>query len=598
MNSETVAYIRHLLIFLGIIVQSFFVQSQIDKQDYYEEKVIESQDEYSKMLYMDTLLDYLPRTDINKAKEYCRQFKLLADKLHDSYYQIKCFYIKGNIAYAQTDYPEAQRQFLKGKAAAKKYNFNDLQAFCLSGLSLVYTSSDHLDEAEKAIRECIKIREENEINYTSVNAYQILAGIEYAQGNLQEAKQTYLKALSLLNVEDNPDPVLALSLSNNIASISFKEKNYAEAQNGFLKSLSIAKKYRPDVHRGISVLYFNIGLTYKSEEQYVTAIAYMDSSLFEAKLAESIGDIMNAYNMMSSIYELQGNYKASLEALRLYIDYKDSIINEKNLNSLNELKEKYNVKEYQDSLQFVMQLNNQLEKNSRLTKGVVSAILVVICFLIVAIFLYMRNKKLKAEKSKAEVEQQLLRSQMNPHFIFNSLNSIQRLYIEGKLDQANDYVADFSSLLRSILINSVETTISLKEEIELTETYMNLEKMRTDEIFNYEIKLAEDIVPEIIRVPPLMFQPFVENAIWHGLMPLNRKGLITISVVIRDNMLECRIIDNGIGVKKSKQTNKIRKHTSKGIQIMEKRLGGKRLLIEENEEGGTYVEFKIPVNYD
>ena len=133
--------------------------------------------------------------------------------------------------------------------------------------------------------------------------------------------------------------------------------------------------------------------------------------------------------------------------------------------------------------------------------------------------------RIKTLKQKASIEQQLaelegkaLRAQMNPHFIFNSLNAIQECVVSGKIDAAYDYLARFSKLLRMVLNNSEKDLVSLQEEIDMLNIYLELESLRFKDSFSYEINIAPNIETEMSEVPPLLLQPYIENAIWHGLM--------------------------------------------------------------------------------
>ena len=184
---------------------------------------------------------------------------------------------------------------------------------------------------------------------------------------------------------------------------------------------------------------------------------------------------------------------------------------------------------------------------------------------------------------------------MNPHFIFNSLNSIQRLYIEGKEDIANDYMADFSSLLRRILENSGMDKVSLKEELRSTQLYLDLEKMRTDNLFSYEFKIDPSVDQLNSFVAPLILQPYVENAIWHGIVPKNEHGIIKIHVTNSGvNDLECTIVDDGVGISTSKKNKASNDTESKGMSITASRLGGdQNVNISELESGGTKIKLQI-----
>jgi LytS/YehU family sensor histidine kinase len=155
----------------------------------------------------------------------------------------------------------------------------------------------------------------------------------------------------------------------------------------------------------------------------------------------------------------------------------------------------------------------------------------------------------KAEllRQKTELEMQMLRARMNPHFIFNSLNAINCFILQNDKHQASEYLIKFSRLVRLILQNSQDALIALESELESLELYLELESVRLDHMFHYQIAVAADIDAGVIKVPPLIIQPFAENAIWHGLMHKKSNRNLFIELYYEnDEVLCCKITDNGI----------------------------------------------------
>jgi len=170
-----------------------------------------------------------------------------------------------------------------------------------------------------------------------------------------------------------------------------------------------------------------------------------------------------------------------------------------------------------------------------------------------------------------------LRSQMNPHFIFNALNSVQRYILKGDVDQANKYLSKFSRLQREVLNNSSQDFISLEKEIEILELYLQLEQLRFDDKFEYHIHVDKQIDPGEVKIPPMVVQPFVENAIWHGLMPrLGPKNVEIRFTLSPEDLLHCSICDNGIGRAASARLKNNHDgaplHQSKGLSLVHERL--------------------------
>lgn len=228
------------------------------------------------------------------------------------------------------------------------------------------------------------------------------------------------------------------------------------------------------------------------------------------------------------------------------------------------------------------------------------------------------------EKQKAQIEVlqnkqkatesrlQSLRLQMNPHFLFNALNSIQQMILANEEMVATRYLSRFSKLLRSILIHSDKESISLKEELDILKLYVELESVRFKDSFTYTIDCDEEIDVDELKIPTLLIQPFVENAIWHGLMHKEGQRHLSITFTDKDDHVQCVIEDNGIGRQKAREmkitSGQDKKHTSKGIEVSMERLkamnknggamGSLEIIDMVDAHGtalGTRVEINLPI---
>lgn len=246
-----------------------------------------------------------------------------------------------------------------------------------------------------------------------------------------------------------------------------------------------------------------------------------------------------------------------------------------------------------------------------------------IILILVAVYLLYRyrisqvkkKQKLKAEYEKklANVEMSALLAQMNPHFLFNSLNSIDSYIIRNESKQASEYLNNFARLMRLILQNSRSNYISLEDELEALELYMQMESLRFKNKFSYSIAINEDVPTTSIVIPPMLMQPYVENAIWHGLMHKENgtTGHVKIGISKKENELHCLIEDNGIGRKKAgelKAQKQLNHKRSMGMQITQDRIeiinklydmhATVNIIDMEDENGnakGTKVELIIPL---
>ena len=220
--------------------------------------------------------------------------------------------------------------------------------------------------------------------------------------------------------------------------------------------------------------------------------------------------------------------------------------------------------------------------------------------------------KSRYEKKLANVEMSALRAQMNPHFIFNSLNSIEYYIINNEPEKASDYLNRFSRLIRLILQNSKSARVPLRDDLEALKLYIEMEAMRFDNLFDYEVKIESGISMEEIQIPPMLIQPYVENAIWHGLMQKkDGKGKIDLTIRRVNGQLNCYIKDNGIGRKaadnlKSKSATERKSYgmkiTSDRLQLLNNLVGANaavEVIDLHNAKGhpsGTEVKLTIPIN--
>jgi ligand-binding sensor domain-containing protein len=199
--------------------------------------------------------------------------------------------------------------------------------------------------------------------------------------------------------------------------------------------------------------------------------------------------------------------------------------------------------------------------------------------LVIAVIIFINRNRLKRERKESTLRQKImesemsaLRSQMNPHFIFNTLNSINSYIIENKKDEASDYLADFSKLMRLILDHSQKRTITLTEECYGLKLYLELESRRLDSSFDYRIDVEADVDPTSIMMPPLVIQPFVENAIWHGLRSRKTGGNIHIRILHHNGGLLIVVEDDGVGRSAAGKLQKPSKETSFGTTATVQRI--------------------------
>jgi LytS/YehU family sensor histidine kinase len=258
-------------------------------------------------------------------------------------------------------------------------------------------------------------------------------------------------------------------------------------------------------------------------------------------------------------------------------------------------------------------LSLRLKNNRMLNFGFTGLIILTIALA----WLIFRNLKLRDKRKLSEMNHKIseltqanLRQQMNPHFIFNTLNSIQYYMYQNDKLATNNYLTKFASLMRKILDNSSKTSVPLRDELDALTLYLDLECLRFKDKFSYEITVDEEIDPLLFRVPTMLIQPYVENSICHGLMPKEEKGIVKIGMQLKEDHINCIIEDNGIGRKAAQEKQKLKdaNHNSIGTKIVSSRLDLVNslygttlqtvytdLMNDKGEPEGTRVEIHIPI---
>lgn len=324
------------------------------------------------------------------------------------------------------------------------------------------------------------------------------------------------------------------------------------------------------------------------------------------KDSEKYSNLLRACSAAKEVNELLGNYRVANEYSNLMHIVKDSLSNREQRARVKELMIQHEAKEYEQQI-------DKLKKESADNNLIITLLLGLLAVSLFSILLFISLQKLRYRNEKRTLELTALRSQMNPHFIFNCLNSINLYIVKSKIIEATNYLTAFSKLMRSILDNSKFSTVTLREEIKTISLYLELESMRFNDKFSYNINVSEGLDTDRLKISPMIIQPFIENAIWHGIQHKDERGNILIAFSVKNNSLICTIEDNGVGRYKALEFEKVKAESSKksnshGIQITKDRLnllsrkGLKPFLqitdlIDGNKKPtGTKVEIGLPIN--
>jgi tetratricopeptide (TPR) repeat protein len=339
--------------------------------------------------------------------------------------------------------------------------------------------------------------------------------------------------------------------------------------------------------KGISVppsYYVTLGNVEQSLGKYRTATA---NALIAYSLAKEKAlplPLSDASLLLSYIYGKTGREDLAYRYLKEHMQLKDSISNDEFLKQVTRMEIQYDFDKKQKAAEYEQMqekiVRDQKIKQQRLYLKGLGILLILVALISL---LYLRHTRLRAKYSQIDLEQRLLRAQMNPHFIFNSLCAIQNLILTEKPQKANAFLTKIAGLMRNILENSREEYIPLEKEIETLRYYMDVQQLRFENGFEYNITVDQSIDPENISVPPMLAQPCVENSIEHGLLPGRENGRVSVSYSLRGGLIMLEVTDNGIGRGKAAEITPARKKQSISTKLTEKRLEHFRKILREKE---------------
>ncbi len=406
----------------------------------------------------------------------------------------------------------------------------------------------------------------------------------YETGNYQKAYETYNKITRKIYTE------LPLFI-NNYALALRGVGRYREALKYLKKGNEIdLKRGYKDVSVGIS----SVASVYMDLNEWDNAKKYLDS-------ARQLVYPNSQSRDKEIIYKGYFRYYKHNKKIDLTLKYLDSINATQGDITADRVNEKLYALETAHEKELL--LNKQLEDAKKEKLWLVIALLSIIIALLSALYLY-KYKNIKMAHDQVLTEQKLLRSQMTPHFIFNSLSVLQGMILNNETDKSVKYLSKFSRLLRLILENSREKLVPLSQELEAVQNYIELKNMRGKKPIEFSVSVDQAIHSENILIPPMLIQPFIENAIVHGFAEDNTQNKIHIEFSLKNNALQCIIRDNGIGLNATKNNiSKDKKSlstqiTSERLAILSKELKstGKVSIIDRKNknEQGTEVQLTLP----
>ncbi|MCJ8291993.1 MAG: tetratricopeptide repeat protein [Crocinitomicaceae bacterium] len=513
-------------------------KAEYDKAIYYFKKVLRLQlksgDKHINSAYNNLGVVYDSKGNWIKSLEYYQKANKIEKKEGYEEEMIVSYMNMGRIYFNQENFKKALSQYSKSKEIAIKYSNKGKLIQSLAYEGIIYYEHGDYTKSIRTQEEVIRI------------------------GKEIGAKQTVSFAL------------------NNLGDVLLNSNSIDRALACYLEAKDIKKEIGDAI--GLLKSYAGIAEVYIVRKQWDNALI---SALKGKELADKNGNLasqFHLYKLLGEIYEEKGNFKQAHHHFMKYSIFKDSLYNQKNVRKLAQLEYEHM---YSDSLESSTQ--RELTLSNRVKQADLESVkseqfilwliigfmsIVLIAVLIIA-FLLVRNTRTKYKN--IAIEQKLLRTQMTPHFLFNSMGIIQGMILNGAYQKSLDYLSHFSKLLRLTLENSRNKTVSLEKELEAIGSYVSLQNITSKQPYNCQIHLDSNTDPKKILLPPMLIQPFVENAIEHGFNEYMDDKHIDITIQFNEGDLVCVITDNGVGIDQT-VSRKTTTKTSMSTQITKDRL--------------------------
>ncbi|MBO4602887.1 MAG: histidine kinase [Salinivirgaceae bacterium] len=461
------------------------------------------------------------------------------------------------------------------------------------GLSSAYFNSSLYANAEENLRKALNYAELSNDTLKIAYSYSRIGEIYLLQSDtllnrtikiLNKSVQMY-ESVNVVKYNEVNDKYFAYALLAsayiNMAETT-GEKAYADSCYMYIKKIG-------NYYLATGAYYDYIESRYSYVDYLVFYKRYNDALAELLKLGKYLTDnssiftLVDYNNKLYQVYSHLGDYKNALRCHEKYMEYKIAYVNDSSLNSIKNAEVERtrmldSVNHKFETMRIETEHQKELTKTRMKTRVLLSIALIFILVGVILFFFYKTAKESEENKLRAdalEIERTLLRTQMNPHFIFNALNSIQSFITSNNQGEAVRYLSKFAKLMRMILNNSMQQYVLLSEELASLSLYLDLEQVRFNNRFSYKIDIDDEVEEDLVKVPPMLIQPFVENAILHGLMHKPEGGLITICLAENgNNTLTCTITDNGVGRKAAAEIESKNEHSHKsvGMQLTRDRL--------------------------
>ena len=477
----------------------------------------------------------------------------------------------------------------------------------INSIGNIYLTIKQYERALEKFNESIIIQKDlNDRRGLAINHQNI--GFAYKNiGDLELALKNYQKSLEYNEL--NKDRIGKVICHNSIADILIKQGEYKDAYKYIIEVLNLAKEIGNRYY--LSEVYNTLGWVFLKLKNFKDAQFHLNKALRIGVENNIPSSLTLSYHHLSELNQKKGDYKKAFDFYQRSIEIERKTFNDKNIRYVNSLISKYDTEVNTNKITNLARENEIAKLRLLRNRNILIIALVSIALFGVLLYSIYRQRLLKNDKEILLLEQDALRIQMNPHFVFNALNSIKLYIINNEQKNAVHYLNKFSKLIRNILESSTVKVVTLGEELKTMNLYMSIENIRFSNEITYKESISENVNLETIKIPPLILQPFLENSIWHGLSSKKGDKKVELSVEkLSNEFIQIDIEDNGIGrdaafkIKSNKTLNR----KSIGIDLTKERLDNFStqfqsdysleyidLLDEKGKIKGTKVSLKIPL---
>jgi len=540
--------------------------------------------------YVKLGFSYSYKNDFNTSIDYYKKSLPIDEKNGNSERLAISFKYIGYSYYDLGDFDTARIYFDKALSINLKYNYHQETSSCYNIIGSIYLKRANYPVALEFYNKSLGISERIKDSVAISKLLNNIGLIYKSYENYDKALENYEKALEVQRTIGNKTNVAAAL--NNIGTIYWKKEDYNNALIHYNKALTINTelKNKTNIIRNLNNIgnIYQLLKSYKLSDQYFTEantlakeigyqlglcnsyIGLATSQIFQKKYDQALSNALKSKDLskklqlvyferdvnhlLSDIYKYKNDFKNALLSHQNFKALNDSIFNKKNIEKITQLEYEYKYKQQLDSANIrelqltktVATTSQNLEKTQRNYLWAIIGVLLV-SILLGSIIFFQKLRNAKAITQNIVIEQKLLRSQMTPHFIFNSLSVLQGMILNNEDKKSVSYLSKFSKLLRITLENSRDKTVALSNELTAIKNYLALQNLENDS-YQYTVEVEDSINIDKFEIPPMLIQPFVENSIEHAFVEQKKNRIVEVFLKYIDNKLICTISDNGIGI--------------------------------------------------